>query len=160
MESQRPPQPQEQAAPSLPKLETLSQQPSSTRSVEVDVQRLADIRASLQDIQRRKSGSPSSAGSAKLFAIRQSAYTSSPPPSQHSTENMYQPLHAASGALFPGRQKPFAQRDLNKEVKVGSATGINVSVTSSICSLHPPSSSLCFLLCRASTAATLVLSNK
>ena len=118
MESQKPLEPQEQAAPSLPKLETLSQQPSGTRSVEVDVQRLADIRASLQDIQRRKSGSSSSAGAAKLPAMRQSPYTSSIPPTQHSSENMYQPLHAASAALFPGRQQPFMQRDLNKEVKV------------------------------------------
>lgn len=118
MESQKPLGPPEQAAPSLPKLETLSQQPSSTRSVEVDVQRLADIRASLQDIQRRKSASPSSAGAAKLSAMRQNAYASSISPNQHSTENIYQPLHAASAALFPGRQQPFAQRDLNKEVKV------------------------------------------
>lgn len=118
MESQKPLGPQEQGATSLPKLETLSQQSSSTRSVEVDVQRLADIRASLQDIQRRKSGSPSSAGAAKLSALRQSAHTNSIPSSQHSTENMYQPLHAASAALFPGRQQPFTQRDLNKEVKV------------------------------------------
>lgn len=117
MESHKPGGPQEQAAPGLPKLETLSQ-PSGTRSVEVDVQRLADIRASLQDIQRRKSASPSSTGAAKLSAMRQNAYTSSIPSSQHSTENMYQPLHAASAALFPGRQQPFTQRDLNKEVKV------------------------------------------
>lgn len=118
MESQKPLGLQEQAAPSLPKPETSSQQPSNTRSVEVDVQRLADIRASLQDIQRRKSGSPSSAGAAKLFATRQSTYSSSMPSSQHCTENMYQPLHAASAALFPDRQQPFTQRDLNKEVKV------------------------------------------
>lgn len=108
-------EPLKQAAPSLPKLETLSQQPSSSRSVEVDVQRLADIRASLQDIQRRKAVSPNSAGAAKLSALRQSAYANSTPPIQHSAENMYQPLHAA---LFPARQQPFAQRDLNKEVKV------------------------------------------
>ena len=113
-------EPLKQAAPSLPKLETLSQQPSSSRSVEVDVQRLADIRASLQDIQRRKSASPNSAGPTKLSALRQSIYASSTPPSQHSVENMYQPLHAASSALFPARQQPFAQRDLNKEVKVRS----------------------------------------
>lgn len=124
MESHKPTGSQEQAAPGLPKLETLSQQPSSTRSVEVDVQRLADIRASLQDIQRRKSASPSSTGAAKLSAMRQTAYTSSigiSAPMQHSTENMYQPLHAASAALFPGRQQPFTQRDLNKEVKVCNA---------------------------------------
>ena len=113
-------EPLKQAAPTLPKLETLSQQPSSSRSVEVDVQRLADIRASLQDIQRRKSASPNSTGPAKLSALRQSIYASSTPPSQHSVENMYQPLHTASSALFPARQQPFAQRDLNKEVKVRS----------------------------------------
>lgn len=128
MESHNPTGPQQQAAPGLPKLETQSQQPSSTRSVEVDVQRLADIRASLQDIQRRKSASPSSTGAAKLSAMRQNAYTSSIPPSQHSTENMYQPLHAASAALFSGRQQPFTQRDLNKEVKVYTAIGMHVSI--------------------------------
>ncbi|KAL0053822.1 hypothetical protein WJX82_011361 [Trebouxia sp. C0006] len=46
-----------------------------------------------------------------------SVHTSSFSANQQSTENIYQPLHAASSALFPARQQPFAQRDLNKEVK-------------------------------------------
>ena len=103
---------------STPQLDALSQQPSSSRSVEVDVQRLADIRASLQDIQRRKSAPLATSSSSKLSAMQQSAYSSSISARHQTPENVYQPLHAASPALFPARQLPFAQRDLNKEVKV------------------------------------------
>ena len=102
-----------------PVSQAVPQQPAAGRSVEVDVQRLADIRASLQDIQRRKSASPATASNSKLSAMRNSAFTSSFSASQQTTENTYMPLHAASSALFPARQEPFAQRDMNKEVKVG-----------------------------------------
>ena len=122
MESQQPDSSLEQAS-SLPRLETVSQQTSANRSVEGDVQRLADIRASLQDIQRRKSAPLSSPGSAKLTRLRQSSHGNPVSPAQHAAENIYQPLHAASSALFPARQQPFAQRDLNKEVKVQPAAG-------------------------------------
>ena len=94
------------------------QQPAHGRSVEVDVQRLADIRASLQDIQRRKSAPPASSGTSKLSAMRTNTYRSSFSASQHTAENMYQPLHAARPAILQGPQQPFAPRDLNKDVKV------------------------------------------
>ena len=112
MTSQQPPSPAEVVS------QPMSQQVAPGRSVEVDVQRLADIRASLQDIQRRKSAPAAAAGTSKLSAVRNSVHTSSFAATQQSTENIYQPLHAASSALFPARQQPFAQRDLNKEVKV------------------------------------------
>ena len=96
----------------------MSQQMPPGRSVEVDVQRLADIRASLQDIQRRKSAPAAAAGIPKLAAMQNSIHISSFSANQQSTENIYQPLHAASSALFPARQQPFAPQDLNKEVKV------------------------------------------
>ena len=103
----------------MPQLDTMQQQQqSSGRSVEVDVQRLADIRASLQNIQRRKSAPVTDAGASRLSAMRQSAYGSPVASHQQAAENMYQPLHAASSALFPAKQQPFTQRDLNKEVKV------------------------------------------
>lgn len=121
MESQQSHNSLEQSS-SLPRLDTVSQQPP-TRSVEGDVQRLADIRASLQDIQRRKSAPLSSSGSAKLTAVRQSLHANPISPVHHAAENIYQPLHAASSALYSARQQPFAQRDLNKEVKVQSAAG-------------------------------------
>jgi len=112
MTSQQPPSPAEVVS------QPMSQQVAPGRSVEVDVQRLADIRASLQDIQRRKSAPAAAAGISKFSAVRNSVHTSSFSANQQSTENIYQPLHAASSALFPARQQPFAQRDLNKEVKV------------------------------------------
>ena len=117
MEAQQPLNSQEQAS-SLPRLDTLSQTPVSTRSVEVDVQRLADIRASLQDLQRRKSTPPSNTGAAKLSAQRHSVYASSISPQQQASENMYQPFQAASSTVLPARQQPFAPRDLNKDIKV------------------------------------------
>ncbi|DBB12970.1 TPA: hypothetical protein ACH3X3_005714 [Trebouxia sp. C0006] len=111
MTSQQPPRPAEVVS------QPMSQQVAPGRSVEVDVQRLADIRASLQDIQRRKSAPAAAAGISKFSAVCNSVHTSSFSANQQSTENIYQPLHAASSALFPARQQPFAQRDLNKEVK-------------------------------------------
>ena len=111
MTSQQPPSPAEVVS------QGMSQHMAPGRSVEVDVQRLADIRASLQDIQRRKSAPAAAAGNSKLPAVR-NVHTSSFSANQQSAENIYQPLHAASSALFPARQQPFAQRDLNKEVKV------------------------------------------
>lgn len=91
---------------------------ATTRSVEEDVKRLADIRASLQDIQRRKSapaaGVLTPTASTSRFRLPQGSCT----PNQRFGENAYPMLHS-TGPYFSGdRQQPLAQRDLNREIKV------------------------------------------
>ena len=107
----------------MPQLDALQQQQQQQqhpagRSVEVDVQRLADIRTSLQNIQRRKSAPFASSSSSDLSTVRHGTHASPSSAQQQAAENMFQPLHAASSALFPVKQQPFAQRDLNREIKV------------------------------------------
>lgn len=92
----------------------------STRSVEGDVKRLADIRASLQDIQRRKSAPVGGHLNTRPLG-RLKSQTGSLTPPQRFGENAYSLLHS-SPYLINNRQQPFAQRDLNRDTQVISLT--------------------------------------
>ena len=87
-----------------------------TRSVEGDVKRLADIRASLQDIQRRKSAPGAANLSFKSSGRIKSQSGPFTPP--HRLGENANPLLQSTPYLAINRPQPFTQRDMNRDIKV------------------------------------------
>lgn len=120
----------------------------ATRSVEGDVKRLADIRASLQDIQRRKSA-PTAGNLGTESSGRFKSYAGVLTPPQLQGENAYPLLHSSPYLINQNRPQPFAQRDLNSDAKVLTALHAIKEPSTVIAQASP---NICLISCLKATS--------